>query len=218
MPILSENIQKIKRTKLLHRYNLPFDGNSCAEIWFCPHEAVTIHFKRILFTCYLQYNKTFLTIDKQQFVEFDCQIFAAVFLHFAQKQGSAAGLALPCENHFSSGCSITRAIWMVRYSSSFCPERKFFSLWTYARILSAQAYARRVLEPHHIEQIAVLIAVAFSADDTPRVELQVRDKPVVIERFVIRIGSRIRRKRCGKPPAAGRSCRKYRGFRRRAVH
>ena len=44
----------------------------------------------------------------------------------------------------------------------------------------------RVLEPHYIEQIAVLIAVAFSADDTPCVELEVRDKPVVIERFTVR--------------------------------
>jgi len=34
MPILSKNIQKIKRTKLLHRYNLPFDGNSCEKSGF----------------------------------------------------------------------------------------------------------------------------------------------------------------------------------------
>ena len=34
MPVLSENIQKIKRTKLLHRYNLPFDGNSCEKSGF----------------------------------------------------------------------------------------------------------------------------------------------------------------------------------------
>ena len=76
-----------------------------------PAEAVTIHFKRILFTCYLQYNKSFSRLQAD-FVESTAKFFALFFYTLHKKQGSAALLwHCPRENHFSSGCSITRAMW-----------------------------------------------------------------------------------------------------------
>ena len=44
----------------------------------------------------------------------------------------------------------------------------------------------RVLEPHDLEQVSILVPVLFAADDAPRVEFQVRDKSIIIQRFMVR--------------------------------
>lgn len=76
----------------------------------------------------------------------------------------------------------------------------------------------RVLEPHDLEQIGILVPVLFAADDAPRVEFQVRDKPIVIQRFMVRPETVFIVNDARKPLSSGKSYRKYRGFHRRAVH